>query len=430
MSAKPLLSGVFAVSILALCSSILAQSGPRAVKVMRPMRADVDRTIELPADVMAYRETMVKARTSGYLKEVLLDRGDRVKAGQTLAVIDRPEDKPMRRVMEREREVALQEIQLAHAAVAVAMSRVTAAGSGLDAARAEVEAKKVALELLEKNLVRYRSLKAEGSATAQQLDEAEAAVRQGHAAHVTQKAQLLVIEASIAEAKAMQTKADGGVLLARAHAEAAKARLELFQRRTELKVVRAPFDAIVVKRMVHEGALALGGDGNSNPTTLFHLISSDALRVVIPIPESEIRFVKKGSKVEIRGSGIHGEALLATVQRVSALLDMKNRSLPVEVLSDDPRLVAGMGVYALITLETKTSVMTVPSEALSFRKKKAWLWAAVDGKAKKLPVKVGYNDLIRAEVLDLNPDTQVIVNSAGLSEGAPVRVVSTDGEAK
>ncbi len=109
---------------------------------------------------------------------------------------------------------------------------------------------------------------------------------------------------------------------------------------------------------------------------------------------------------------------------------MKNRSLPVEVLSDDPRLVAGMGVYALITLETKTSVMTVPSEALSFRKKKAWLWAAVDGKAKKLPVKVGYNDLIRAEVLDLNPDTLVIVNSAGLSEGAPVRVVSTDGEAK
>ena len=45
----------------------------------------------MPGDVQALQETTVYPRTSGYLKQWLVDIGDEVKAGQLLAVIDTPD---------------------------------------------------------------------------------------------------------------------------------------------------------------------------------------------------------------------------------------------------------------------------------------------------------------------------------------------------
>src|SRR6476660_2329784 len=45
----------------------------------------------LPANVRAFQETTIYARTSGYLKRWLVDIGDHVKAGQVLAEIEAPE---------------------------------------------------------------------------------------------------------------------------------------------------------------------------------------------------------------------------------------------------------------------------------------------------------------------------------------------------
>ncbi|SRR5579875_155815 len=49
------------------------------------------RRIVLPASVHGYIETNVYAKVPGYLKQILVDKGDRVKQGQVLAVIESPE---------------------------------------------------------------------------------------------------------------------------------------------------------------------------------------------------------------------------------------------------------------------------------------------------------------------------------------------------
>jgi membrane fusion protein (multidrug efflux system) len=49
------------------------------------------RTIKIPASVHGYIETPVYAKVAGYLKTINIDKGDRVKAGQTIALIDSPE---------------------------------------------------------------------------------------------------------------------------------------------------------------------------------------------------------------------------------------------------------------------------------------------------------------------------------------------------
>jgi membrane fusion protein, multidrug efflux system len=49
------------------------------------------RTIDLPASVHGYVETPVYAKVAGYMKTINVDKGDRVKAGQVIAIIESPE---------------------------------------------------------------------------------------------------------------------------------------------------------------------------------------------------------------------------------------------------------------------------------------------------------------------------------------------------
>jgi len=63
----------------------------RRVLVTHTRQAPPSRTLELPATVRGFIETPVHAKIAGYLKTIHVDKGDRVKSGQLLAVLDSPE---------------------------------------------------------------------------------------------------------------------------------------------------------------------------------------------------------------------------------------------------------------------------------------------------------------------------------------------------
>jgi RND family efflux transporter MFP subunit len=62
-----------------------------AVSVVQPKRAATAQEIILPANIQAFTEAPIYARTNGYLKRWYADIGARVKAGELLAEIDTPE---------------------------------------------------------------------------------------------------------------------------------------------------------------------------------------------------------------------------------------------------------------------------------------------------------------------------------------------------
>jgi len=64
--------------------------GPR-VEVVAAAQGPTERTITMLADVRANAQAIMYAKVSGYMKSVLVDRGDRVQAGQVIAVIESPE---------------------------------------------------------------------------------------------------------------------------------------------------------------------------------------------------------------------------------------------------------------------------------------------------------------------------------------------------
>lgn len=61
------------------------------VQVVKPQRRDVAKTLSLPANISPWAQATLYAKVSGYLTSMEADKGDTVKKGQLLAVIDAPE---------------------------------------------------------------------------------------------------------------------------------------------------------------------------------------------------------------------------------------------------------------------------------------------------------------------------------------------------
>src|SRR5205814_1487781 len=83
------------------------------VRVARVKLAPAERVVSLPAEVRADRRAVLYAKVSGYVKKVLVDRGDRVKEGQQLAVLESPDLD--QQVAAAEAEVTLRRQQLQRA---------------------------------------------------------------------------------------------------------------------------------------------------------------------------------------------------------------------------------------------------------------------------------------------------------------------------
>jgi RND family efflux transporter MFP subunit len=67
-----------------------AAQGPRVLTVaLKP--AAGKRALDVPATIHGYVETPVYAKVSGYLKTIFVDKGDRVRTGQLLAILQSPE---------------------------------------------------------------------------------------------------------------------------------------------------------------------------------------------------------------------------------------------------------------------------------------------------------------------------------------------------
>lgn len=126
------------------------------VNVIIAQHATIASELVLPASLQPFQDSPIYARTTGYLAKFLVDIGDIVKAGQTLAVIDSPE-------VDR---------QLAQAQAALAQSRANAALAKATAARWRDLAKEKAVSTQEDE---EKAAATEAAAANVQAAEAEVA---------------------------------------------------------------------------------------------------------------------------------------------------------------------------------------------------------------------------------------------------------------
>ncbi|HEY6633044.1 MAG TPA: HlyD family efflux transporter periplasmic adaptor subunit [Rhizobiaceae bacterium] len=191
-------------------------------------------------------EIDISAKSPGRIKEILVEEGEFVKAGDVLARMDTAQ-------LEAQRRQAEAELQRARIAVDTANSLITQRQAEKTANAAVVSQREAELDAAERRLARSEQLAANNTISQQILDDDRAAERSAAAAVAAAKAQLAAGEAAINAARAQVVDAQAAV-------DAASAAKEAIDTEISDATLRSPRDGRVQYRVAEPGeVLASGG---------------------------------------------------------------------------------------------------------------------------------------------------------------------------
>jgi len=209
----------------------------------------------------------------------------------------------------------------------------------------------------------------------------------------------------------------------------AKANLERTETLLNYAKISAPFSGVVTRRMVDPGAFipaATSGSAAQN-AALLALMDFNTVRVQVAVPELEASLVAKDQPVKVNVDGLPGRAFDGRVTRFSYALDEASKTMLAEVELPNPKLELRPGMYAIVKIgiERKEDALLVPLEAVVTERAGASVFAAVENRARKIPIKIGFNDGANAEIASgLNADQAVIlVGKRSLSDGQAIKVM-------
>jgi HlyD family secretion protein len=415
------------------------------VQTAVPQRRNVDKTIDLPADVRPRRTAGVYAKVSGSLKELRVDIGDRVQKDQVLAVLDSPElghevQAAQAQVLKAQRDAAALQSQ-----VDAQSSQTLAAGADIQKANAQLsQAQAVVSEARARYLYAresYQRLKTvyeedHGLIARQQLDKANSDMKVAAQQVLASRQEE---SAARGQMRAQRQRAGAARYQVSALAQQRQSALEGYQasRQEALKAqdmeayatLRAPFAGVVTRRFLDVGTLiqssAQSSQGTNQP--IVEIVDDSVVTVSIRVPELESPQVKPGRSLELTCEALPGEKFKGRITRISqALSSTTDRSMVAE--SDLPNtshhLQPGMFGHCLLTLATHKSALAVPTSAIVDEKGKTSVYLAQSGKAVKRAVKIGFQNPRWSEITEgLNgTDTVVIKGKENLSEGAPLKI--------
>jgi RND family efflux transporter MFP subunit len=189
--------------------------------------------------------------------------------------------------------------------------------------------------------------------------------------------------------------------------------------------VYAPFDGVVTARNTDVGALIDAG-ANAPGRELFHLSAIDKVRIFVAVPEAYSRAVATGAEANVTLDEYPGENFSGTLVRTTDAIDPTSRTLMVEVdvANQDSQLLPGAYALVHLSLPSATQTVTVPSNALLFRREGLQVAVVRDGQAQLQPIKIGRDYGDRVEVVSgLQPSDDIILDpSDSLISGTAVHV--------
>jgi RND family efflux transporter MFP subunit len=332
------------------------ESAVPVVDTVRPQVEAPDQTLSLPGQTIAFTDTPIYARTSGYLKQWDFDIGAHVHKGDLLALIETPElDQQL--VQARAQLVQMQ-AALAQAQAAEELAKVTTSRSS-------------------------------------------ALVRQGWTSQQQGDQDRLTYAGSIA-----------AVNVARANLQAQQAQVDRLEQLTSFERVVAPFDGVITARNTDVGALINAGAG-SPATELFHMTATEKLRIYVAVPEVYSPSMHPGAAAKVTLDEYPGQEFQGTLARTDKAIDPTSRTLLTEVDVDnaEDKLLPGAYVFVHFKLPGRTQSVLVPANALLFRAEGLRVGVVRDGKAELVAIKIGRDYGDRVEVLSgLSATDEVILN--------------------
>ena len=296
-------------AVLAEEADRVKNSKPR-VRVIQPRQSPAVTEALLPGDVQAMEETILYARTNGYVTKWLVDIGDEVKEGQLLAEISTPE----------------------------IFAQLQQSKASLSESKASVERARATVTLTTITTNRLRGLVAKNTVSQQELDDAEG----------------------------NQAVAVANLRLAEATVEANTANVQHMQELQSFSEITAPFAGTITARNINTGQLVTSGNGTGQ--SLFQLTRTNPVRVFVNVPQIYAPGVTKGMHADIIVREIPGRIFTGTVTRTARAIDSTTRTLltEIQVPNDDHALLTGSYVQVKMEVARQDPPLMIPASALVF----------------------------------------------------------------
>lgn len=328
------LTGVIA---LAGCGSTpVAQARPKerpakSVQVEAVRQESMRRDVEVVGTLTAQDEVTVSSQSEGVVMRVLADLGDLVKADQLLVELD-PEK--LNYNLDQQK-AALSRALTKYGAVSA--DRLPAEKDTPDVRRADAEL----LQALQSRQ-RAQALQKLQLIAQQEMDIAEAAYQTKSAS----------FDAALQNARNL-----------RADIDVADAAAKLAARQLRDAAIRAPFEALVQKRMVSVGQLV------SPQTQVMTLVRVGPLKIVAEIPERMAPWVRLNQSVEFQVDAYPDRKFYATVSRISPAVNMQTRSFSFEAIAPNEQLLLKPGSFVRVHVATALSepALTIPYAGVQYR---------------------------------------------------------------
>jgi RND family efflux transporter MFP subunit len=308
-----------------------------SARVAVAQRGDISQVLTLAGQFQPYQVVDVHPKVSGYMRRINVDIGDIVREGQVIASLEVPElkaelqqtvfqvDQSKEEMVRAQHEINRAVAQ--HAAVHEQYERLKQAGQGHP-----------------------------GLIAQQELDNAQAAD--------------LSSEAQVDAAKA-------ALAAARQHMGSAQADNQRVKALHNYTSVVAPISGVVVWRYADTGALIQGGtNSNSQDLPIVRLSQSTLLRLRVPVPEEDVRYVHEGDQLQLRVDAVN-RSLSGKIVRFTRDVNFETRTMETEVDVDNRDLSIAPGMYAntMLRLAHVENVVTVPLEAIVLQGRRQVVYA-------------------------------------------------------
>ena len=160
---------------------------------------------------------------------------------------------------------------------------------------------------------------------------------------------------------------------------------------------------------------------------LFTVVRMDKLRIICDVPETESSLVCVGQRASLVVDAIKGRSFDGQVARTTGVLDSRARTLRVEVELDSTAIDLRPGMFGTLTiaLAEHPQAVLLPARCIRYEGGDPLVFCVTDGLIVKRPVKLGYFDGSRAEILEgIQAGDSVVVDSrSAIRPGQAIEVL-------
>jgi HlyD family secretion protein len=400
---------LLALSLLALgaCSRPKeAEKSPPPVQVTAVTQATIRRIVNGDGALFPRDQASIVPKIAAPVQRFYVNRGDHVRQGQLLAVLENGDLKDAADESKGALEQAESNMRTTQGATVP--EAVSKAQTDLEAATDARASAKKALESRQK-------LFQEGALAGRLVDDAQVAYSQANSQFLAAQEHLKALQ-SVSKEEQVKTAA--------AQVRSAKAHLASQEQQVAYTHVTSPIAGIVADRPVNAGEMAVAGSPILTVMDISHVVAR------INVPQAEAAAVKVGQSATLTQPETK-QQIEGKVSVVSPAADPNTTTVQVwiQIENRDERLKPGTAVHATIATEVYKAATVVPVAAILPGEEggTAVLTVSADSVVHKRAVALGVREGNQVQILSgANPGEEVVVvGGMGLDDKTKVKIVTT-----